>query len=188
MSSRLTPVPNAHDHQQAHNDTEAIIPQPARNQFVIALLTNLRCRRYSPAAWGRFFADSWQQSRATVKAHLRLSCSWVRISLLMAAIATAGFFVIALLEGPAAASHLLPALLLCLALQHGDVYVHLGLNWRPTDGLFRERLGIPTILTLIRGVMANLLLAHLLSGVTPLPSVVLGVFLMGIATDRKSVV
>ena len=63
------------------------------------------------------------------------------------------------------------------------MYVHLGLNWQPDDGLFRERLGLATTLTLVRGVMANLLLAHLLSGVVPLPSFTLGVLLIGIATD-----
>ena len=82
-----------------------------------------------------------------------------------------------------AALRLLPALLICLALQQGDVYVHLGLNWRPDDGLFRERLGLPTTLTLVRGVMANLLLAHLLSGVIPPTGFTLGVLLIGIATD-----
>ncbi len=154
-----------------------------RSRFVITLLTDLQRRRYRPAAWWHFFADSWRQSRATAQAYPRLRCSWTHVSLLIAALAVAGSSVIWLLEGQSTALRLLPGLLICLVLQQSDVYVHLGLNWRPSDGLFREQIGLPTTLTLARGVMANLLLAHLLSGVTPLPTVTLGVFLIGSVTD-----
>src|SRR5262249_55321044 len=119
----------------------------------------------------------------TASAHPRLTRSWAHISLLMAAIAAGGFGAASLLEGFHAALRLLPALLICLALQQGDVYVHLGLNWRPSYGLFRQQLCVPTTPTPVRGVMANVLLAHLLSGVFPPPSLVLGIFLMGCATD-----
>lgn len=156
---------------------------PSRSRFAITLLANLRQSHYSPAAWGRFFADSWQQARITAKAHPRLVRSWARSSWLMGALAAAGLVIIWLLEGFPAALRLLPALLICLALQQGDVYVHLGLNWRPADDHFREQLGLPTTLTLVRGVLANLLLAHLLSGVVPANGFTLGVFLLGIATD-----
>jgi phosphatidylglycerophosphate synthase len=101
----------------------------------------------------------------------------------MVALAAAGFIVVWLFEGQPTALRLLPTLLIFLALQQGDVYVHLGLNWRPSDGLFREQLGIPTMLTLVRGVMADLLLAHLLSGVIPLVGFTLSVYLIGVATD-----
>src|SRR5690242_9762827 len=138
-----------------------------RSEFVIALLTDLRRRRYSPGAWGQFLAESWRKSRATARAHPQLSRSWARISVLMAALAAAGFGLIWLLEGQHAALRLLPALLICLSSQQGDVYVHLGLNWSSIDGRLRERLGLPTTLTLARGLMADLLLAHLLSGVMP---------------------
>jgi phosphatidylglycerophosphate synthase len=154
-----------------------------RNAFVIALLTDLRRRRYTPAAWGHFLADSWRKSRATARAHPRLSRSWARVSLLMAALAAAGFGLIWLFEGYAAALRLLPALLICLSLQQSDVYVHLGLNWSMLDGRLRERLGLPTTLTLARGLMADFLLAHLLSGVMPQNRFTLGALLLGIATD-----
>lgn len=157
--------------------------KPARSQFVITLLTSLQQRHYSPAAWRRFFADSWQQARATARAHPRLVRSWVYVSLLMAVLAAAGIVATWLLEGKSTALQLLPALLICQALQQGDVYVHLGLNWRPDNDCFREQLGLPTTLTLMRGVLANLLLAHLFSGVTPASSLPLGAFLLGILTD-----
>ncbi|HEU5368224.1 MAG TPA: hypothetical protein VFU69_07160, partial [Ktedonobacterales bacterium] len=89
------------------------------NEFVIALLTNLRRRRYSPAAWGHFLADSWRKSRATVQAHPRLSRSWARVSLLLALLAAGVFSLIRLFEGEQTALRLLPALLICLALQQG---------------------------------------------------------------------
>lgn len=157
--------------------------ETARNQFVITLLTDLQRQHYSPAAWRRFFADSWRQSRATARAHPQLCRSWAHVSLLIAALAAGGFSIIWLLEGQHTALRLFPALLICLALQQSDVYVHLGLNWRPSDGLFRERLGLPTTLTLARGIIANLLLAHLLSGVIPPTHLTLGVLLIGSATD-----
>lgn len=87
------------------------------------------------------------------------------------------------IEGTQVAWHILPALLICLALELGDVYVHLGLNYHPGTGAFYEQVGIPTTFTLVRGVMANLLLAHLLSRSIPLTSVVLSAYLIGIATD-----
>ncbi len=154
-----------------------------RNEFVIALLTNLRQRRYSPVAWGRFLADSWRKSRATARAHPRLSRSWAHVSLLLALLAAGVFSLIWLLEGEQAALRLLPALLICITLQQGDVYVHLGLNWNIIDGRLRERLGLPTTLTLVRGLMADFLLAHLLSGIIPPNSLTLGVLLIGIASD-----
>jgi phosphatidylglycerophosphate synthase len=159
------------------------VSRPTRSQFVLTLLTNLQQSHYSPAAWGRFFTDSWQQARATASAHPQLVRSWARGSSLMIALAAIGVGVLWLLEGPATTLQLLPALLICLALQQGDVYVHLGLNWRPDDDYFRERLGLPTTLTLARGVLANLLLAHLLSGLIPASNFTLGVFLLGIVTD-----
>jgi len=108
-----------------------------RSQFVITLLTDLQRRRYSPAAWWRFFADSWRQARTTAQAHPRLRRSWTHVSLLIAALAVAGSSIIWLLEGQTTALRLLPWLLICIVLQQSDVYVHLGLNWRPSDGLFR---------------------------------------------------
>jgi phosphatidylglycerophosphate synthase len=146
-------------------------------------MTDLRQRRYGPAAWRRFLADSWRKSRATAQAHPPLSRSWARVSLMLALLAAGVLSLIWLLEGQQTALRLLPALLICLALQQGDVYVHLGLNWSPTDGRLREQLGLPTTLTLVRGLMADYLLAHLLSGVIAPPGFTLGALLIGSATD-----
>jgi|GEM_PF-508525 len=177
------PPSSAHETARA-SSTELFSVQDTRhNEFVIGLLTDLQHRRYSPAAWGHFLADSWQKSWTTSKAHPRLTRSWMRVSALVIALATGAFAAIWLIEGQQIALRLLPMLLICLVLQQGDVYVHLGLNWHPLSGRFREQLGLPTTLTLVRGVLANLLLAHLLSGLIPLPGLTLAVYLLGIATD-----
>ena len=49
-------------------------------------------------------------------------------------------------EGQPVALKVLPMLALCLFLQQGAVFVHLGLNVA-ADGRLRERLGMPTTLT-----------------------------------------
>ena len=157
--------------------------QPARNEFVVALLRDLQRRHYTPLAWWHFLADAWLKSWDTSKAHPCLTRSWSGVSVFIVLLGLGGWAAIWLVEGKQLALHLLPALLICLLLQQGDVYVHLGLNLDPSDGRFRERLGLPTTLTLVRGVMANLLLAHLLSGRIPLASVTLAAYLIGIATD-----
>ncbi len=159
------------------------VQETRRTEFVIALLTELQHRHYRPYAWRRFLADSWQKSWDTSKTHPRLTRSWARVSVLVVAMAAGAFAAIWLVEGQRIALRLLPALLICLILQQGDVYVHLGLNWQPFDGRFRERLGLPTALTLARGVMANILLAHLLSGLIPRPGLTLTLYLIGSTTD-----
>jgi phosphatidylglycerophosphate synthase len=182
VSFHFPEAPEAQDAQDGIADQSAL-RDTRRNEFVVALLTDLQRRHYSPAAWWRFLADSWCKSRATAQEHSMLSRSWVSASLVVVVLAACSFSAAWLFEGGSIALRVLPALVLGLILQQGDVYIHLGLNWRPADGFFREHLGIPTLLTLARGVMANLLLAHLLSGSIPLPSVVLGIYLIGIATD-----
>lgn len=157
--------------------------QPMRNEFVVVLLSDLQRCHYTPLAWWRFLADACQQSWATSRAHPRLTRSWVAVSAFIALLGLGGWGTIWLIEGKQIALHILPALLICLSLQQGDVYAHLGLNLDPVDGRFRERLGLPTTLTLIRGVMANLLLAHLLSGRIPFASVALAAYLIGLVTD-----
>jgi len=154
-----------------------------RSEFVVALLTDLQRGHYTPHAWWHFLVDSWRKSQTTAQQHPALTRSWLRSSALVAGLAAAGFSAIWLAEGQRIAWGILPALLICLSLQQGDVYVHLGLNWRLSDGLFRERLGVPTLLTLARGVIANLLLAHLLSGLIPLSGFALAVYMIGLATD-----
>lgn len=161
----------------------AAIDYLARNEFVAALLNDLRRRHYAPLAWWRFFADAWKKSRATARLHPGLTLSWAYVSILMGVLTLGCWCTLWYIEGAQVAWHILPALLICLVLELGDVYVHLGLNYHPGTGAFYERLGIPTTFTLIRGVMANLLLAHLLSGYIPLTSVVLSAYLIGITTD-----
>lgn len=162
---------------------DAAIDDQARSEFVTALLNDLRRRHYAPLAWRRFFVDAWKKSRATARSHPGLTLSWAYVSILMSVLTLGCWCVLWRIEGTQIAWHILPALLICLALELGDAYVHLGLNYHPGTGAFYEQVGIPTALTLVRGVMANLLLAHLLSGRIPLTSVVLSAYLIGIATD-----
>ena len=161
----------------------AAIDYLARKEFVAALLNDLRRGNYTPLAWWRFFANAWKKSRATSRSHPGLTLSWASVSILMSVFTLGCWCALWYIEGAQIAWHILPALLICLVLELGDVYVHLGLNCQPGAGAFREQLGIPTTLTLVRGIMANLLLAHLLSGYTPLTSVVLSTYLTGIVTD-----
>ncbi len=154
-----------------------------RNEFVMALLSDLQRSHYTPLAWWHFLAASWRKSWATSQEYPTLTRSWIRISGFISGLTVASWGTIWLIEGMQTALHILPALLICLLLQQGDVYVHLGLNRHPADGRVRERLGLPTTLTLARGVMANLLLGHLLSAYLPPASLALGVYLIGIATD-----
>lgn len=153
-----------------------------RSEFVVALLAALQRDRYTPRAWGRFFADSWQKSRQMAKAHPSLARSWAHVSLGVGLLGLAGLAVIWLVEGQPVALNVLPTLALCLIVQQSDVFVHLGLN-RDTDGQLRQRLGLPTTLTLLRGTLAGLLVAHLLRGLVPPPALTLGLYLPGIATD-----
>ncbi len=183
MSAHLQAAPKTGDTSSNAPADFIIVSSTTRNEFVVTLLTELQRGHYTPRAWRRFLADSWRKSWTTARAHSPLARSWLRVSLFMVALAAIGFSTIWLIEGQSTALRLLPTLLACLTLQQGDVFVHLGLNWRPWDGLFRERLGIPTSLTLARGVIANLLLAHLLSGQLPLPGFIISVYLIGIATD-----
>src|SRR5579885_429966 len=183
MSAHLQAAPKTSNTSSNAPTDFMIVSSTTRNEFVVALLAELQRGHYTPRAWRRFLASSWRTSWTTARAHSSLTRSWLRLSLSVVALAAIKYRVIWLIEGQSTALRLLPALLLCLALQQGDVFVHLGLNWRPWDGLFRERLGIPTSLTLTRGVVANLLLAHLLSGQLPLPGFIISVYLIGIATD-----
>jgi phosphatidylglycerophosphate synthase len=183
MSSHHTLLPQTENTPVQAGKNDAAIDYPARNEFVVALLNNLQRDHYTPLAWWRFFADAWKQSRLTSREHPDLARSWAYISVLVSTLTLGCWCALWHIEGMQTAWHILPALLVCLALELGDVYVHLGLNYHPGIGTFRERLGIPTILTLVRGIMANVLLAHLLSGRIPLPSVILSAYGIGIATD-----
>ncbi len=157
-------------------------PGHVRNEFVLVLLADLQQGRYTPRAWWRFFADSWRKSWRTAQAHPALVRSWARVTLCLALLGLALWGVTWLAEGQQVALRVLPLLVLCLLIQQSDVFVHLGLNRAP-NGHLRERLGLPTALTLARGVLAGALVAHLLRGLVPLPALTLGLYLPGIATD-----
>lgn len=165
--------------------TESASPTPqdtTRNEFVVALFSELQRGRYSLCAWWRFVADACIKSWQTAREHPKLTRSWLRVSAVVALVGLAGFGAIWLIEGQAIALSVLPMLALCLAVQQADVWVHLGLNRAP-DGQLREQLGLPTTLTLVRGVMAGILVAHLLRGLLPATGLALSVYLLGIATD-----
>jgi phosphatidylglycerophosphate synthase len=158
-------------------------PSPQNSHaFVVALLIDLQRGRYTPRAWWRFFADAWGQSWQTAQAHPALKHSWRRVTGFILLLGLLGWVVLWLVDGPQRTLRVAPALALCLVVQQSDVFVHLGLNLGP-DGRLCERLGLPTTLTLVRGVLAELLIAHLLRGLIPLPALTLGVYLLGLATD-----
>lgn len=183
MPSRHTPLPQTGDTPVQAGKNDAAIDYPARNEFVVALLNNLQRDHYTPLAWWRFFADAWKQSRLTSREHPGLARSWAYVSALVSALTLGCWYALWHIEGRHTAWHILPALVLCLILELGDVYVHLGLNYHTGIHSLRKQLGIPTTLTLVRGMMANVLLAHLLSGRIPLTSVVLSAYVIGIVTD-----
>ncbi len=183
MPGHHTPLPQTEDALAQAGKNEAALDYPARNEFVIALLKDLQRGHYTPLAWWRFFADAWKKARRTSREHPDLVRSWAYTSALVIALTLGCWCALWYSEGRQIAWHILPALLICPVLELGDVYVHLGLNYHPGTGSFRKRLGLPTTLTLVRGIMANVLLAHLLSGRIPLKSVVLSAYLIGIATD-----
>ena len=182
MPSHHTLLPQTED-ALVQPGKKNVIDYPARNEFVVALLKELQRSHYTPLAWWRFFTDAWKQSRLTSREHPDLARSWASVSALISALTLGCWGALWHIEGMQIAWHILPALLICLVLELGDVYVHLGLNYDPGGGSFHKQLGIPTTLTLVRGIMANVLLAHLLSGQIPLTSVVLSAYVIGIATD-----
>lgn len=183
MSSYHPPLPQKEDAAIQDDKDQVAMDYPTRNEFVVTLLHNLQRGHYTPIAWWRFFTDAWKKSRLTANEHPDLALSWVYVSIFMSVLTLGCWGAIWHTEGEQIAWHILPALLICLALELGDVYVHLGLQYHPATDAFRERIGIPTTLTLVRGIMANLLLAHLLSGRIPSTSAVLSAYLIGIATD-----
>ena len=102
----------------------------SENAFVVDLLTTLRNEKFSPAAWGRFFARSWRMSWQTAQAHPTLKHSWARVTLLICSLAIAILVANVFLEGPVSTLRLLPAFLFCVAWQQSDLFWHLGLNRR----------------------------------------------------------
>jgi phosphatidylglycerophosphate synthase len=153
------------------------------SQFVVDLLTTLRHERFSPLAWARFLARSWNISRQTATANACLRHSWRRVSL---ALCVSGLMLFAAsfgLEGPAIALRLLPGFLFCVVWQINDMYWHLGLNRQPQAGALLPIVGLANFCTQLRGLGASYLLGRLLGGVPTPTMLILLIFLSGIITD-----
>jgi phosphatidylglycerophosphate synthase len=182
------------------------------NQFVVELLTTLRKDGFSPRAWWRFLARSWDMSCATARTNPALRRSWLHVTLLMVSL-TAGILGGTLVfEGAVTAARLLPGLLFCVVWQQSDLFWHLGLNRRvgndvgtnvlhpgrsgrntfvPTSGLddtdqpgaLLPTVGLANVLTGLRGLGAGYLLGRLLGGLATPSGIALGVFMVGVVTD-----
>ena len=155
----------------------------SQNAFVVDLLTTLREQHYSPRAWWGFLLRSWQMSCSTARDHPRLYRSWVRVTFLQCTLALIVLGLNFWLAGPTLTWRLLPVFLFCVAWQQSDLFWHLGLNRRPTDGTLLPTVGLATILTGWRGLCASYLLGRLCTGVATAPAVALAIFLPGVATD-----
>jgi len=154
-----------------------------RNQFVVDLLTTLRQEKFSPFAWLRFLARSWDMSVQTANVNPMLKRSWVHTTLLIGALAIAILLASFFLEGPSQAFHLLPGFLFCVLWQQSDLFWHLGLNRQARTGKLLPVIGISNQLTWIRGLCASFLLGRLVGGVSTPSALALFVFSIGIVTD-----
>ena len=153
------------------------------SQFVVDLLTTLRREKFSPMAWARFLARSWEMSRQTANSNPGLKHSWGRVSLTLCVLALALLAASYGLEGPAMALRLLPGFLFCVAWQINDLYWHLGLNRQPQTGALLPIVGLANFCTQLRGLMASYLLGRLVGGVPTPTLLILLTFLCGIITD-----
>lgn len=153
------------------------------NRFVVDLLTTLRDEKFSPQAWARFLARSWEMSRHNAHTNPGLKRSWRRVSLTLGALAMTLLAASFGLEGPAIALHLLPGFLFCVAWQINDLYWHLGLNRKTETGTQLPVIGIANFCTQLRGLAASFLLGRLVGGVPTSTALILLVFVCGIATD-----
>jgi phosphatidylglycerophosphate synthase len=159
------------------------LPVSDESQFVVDLLATLRHERFSPSAWARFFARSWQMSRYTANAHPSLKRSWKRVSLTLGMLAFALLIASYGLEGWAITARLLPGFLFCVVWQISDLYWHLGLNRHPLTGTLFPGIGVANFCTQLRGLIASYLLGRLIGGVSTPTIVILSAFLCGMVTD-----
>jgi phosphatidylglycerophosphate synthase len=147
------------------DDPPASGGEAAAPDFVLELLAELRAAGYHAGAWGRFFARSWQRSRATARAHPALVRSWGMTAIALGATEAGALALEAGVEGErSTALRAIPGAALAFAFTHFDVYCHLGMNARRRGDEVRPDLGLPTRLTLARGACAGLLWGHLLGG------------------------
>ena len=153
------------------------------SQFVVDLLSTLRNEKFSPSAWVRFFARSWEMSRSTAEMYPSLKRSWRRVSLALSVLALVLFVVTYRLEGLAITMRLLPGFLFCVVWQISDLYWHLGLNREPLTGVLYNSLGAANFCTQVRGLIASYMLGRLISGVSTPTILILSAFLCGMATD-----
>ena len=153
------------------------------SQFVVDLLTTLRHEKFSPMAWARFLARSWEMSRHTANANQGLKHSWGRISLVLCVLALVLLAASFGLEGPTIALRLLPGFLFCVVWQINDLYWHLGLNRQPQTGALLPIVGVANFCTQLRGLAGSYLLGRLMGGVSTPTVLILLAFLCGIITD-----
>jgi len=132
--------------------------------FVHDLLDDLRRDGFAPAAWGRFFARSWEQSRATAKAHPALTRSWAH-SVVGVAAAQGGALALEGLIGDAVSARRgAPGALLWMAWAAFDCWAHLGMAHPARGQTLVRTLGPANAITLARRAIAGLLIGRLLSG------------------------
>jgi len=157
----------------------------SENQFVVDLLTSLQAEKFSPGAWWRFLARSWQMSCDTAAAHPTLMRSWLRLTALIGFLTLGILLVTVLTEGSSTMLRLLPGLLFCIVWQQSDLFWHLGLNRpaTPATGTVFRTVGIANALTMLRGLCAGYLLGRLVGGLMTPSGLALGIFIVGVVTD-----
>jgi len=157
-----------------------------RPDVVLDLLRELRAGAYLPPAWARFFLRSGRLSWATSRTHPHLTRSWALLATELVLAALGALAAEARLggdEGARAARRALPGTVACLSYTLLDAYVHLGMNRRDRQAPLQESLGLPTSLSLTRGVAADLLWGHLLGGVPAAKPFMAGALAVAVATD-----
>lgn len=181
----------------------------SHDDFVLALLSELRRSNYHPAAWVRFLGRSWEQSRATARAHPRLVASWawtvaglalgqaaaLDLEARLGAWTEAGqgtgtrhpsqYLRLVAPRSPARSTALraLPGSLGLLGVVAFDVYAHLGMNARTRGEPLDPRLGVPNTLTLVRRTISALLWGHLLARRAAPRGLLLGALVVAGGTD-----
>ncbi|MGH2478193.1 MAG: hypothetical protein ACRDHW_00840, partial [Ktedonobacteraceae bacterium] len=114
---------------------------PGGSACTMDLLAALRQDGYSLRGWGRFLARSWEMACQTAREHPTLRRSWARNILLNGSLALLVLVLSFSLEGPATTLRLVPGFLFCVAWQQSDLFWHLGLNRRSTDGELLPTIG-----------------------------------------------
>lgn len=174
------------------------------DDFVLALLGELRRHNYHPAAWTRFLARSWARSRATASAHPRLVASWAgTVGALALGQATALDLEARLgtwherhtgtqrkgtkwkgTDGArTTALRALPWSFALLGEIAFDAYAHLGMNARQRGDRLDPTLGMPNALTLTRRSISALLWGHWLARRAAPRGLLLGALVAAGATD-----